>query len=226
MLSTLQNAGHVDFTMENIHAILIWILKNANTDIDEQLVIVFNSMIEKANVRNYKSNKRVLLDHEWRYNEAKPTHVCLEYRLVMERIGGIGCGTWSYDTGLEERACEFLRDILTVAYNLGFICDTSDWRLYRRDEWRSGQNKVFMFMKNGQHEPLMEVKAFKNGNMHLRMSQQFMLALNVEMGRLKGWITTPAEAVEELGDLEAAQYFNSQVRLGGSNVKMLMAVNE
>jgi len=226
MLNKLNENGHVDFTMDNIHAVLIWILRNANESIDAQLIEVFEKMIEKANITNYKSNQRVLQDHEWRYNSPKPSHVALEYRLVLNHCGGIKKTSYSFDKGLDEQGRQFIQDLLTVAYNLGFLCDTTDAQLHRAGDWRTGEKHEFYYQKDGGGHLLFEVRAFYNWNIHIRLSQKFALALNVEMGRLKGWITTPAEAVEELGDLEAAQYFNSQVRLGSGNVRMLMAVNE
>jgi hypothetical protein len=70
---------------------------------------------------------------------------------------------------------------------------------------------------------LFEVRAFLNGNMHIRLNQKFALALNVEHGRLKGWIKTAAEAVEELGDVGAAERFNSCFRLGSGNLPLMIA---
>ena len=45
----------------------------------------------------------------------------------------------------------------------------------------------------------MEVRAFLNGNLHIKFNQQFMLALNVEVGRLLGWVHDAKEAADEMG---------------------------
>jgi hypothetical protein len=68
---------------------------------------------------------------------------------------------------------------------------------------------------------LMDVRAFQNGNLHIRLNQQFALALNVEMGRLKGWLRTAAEATEELGQPEAAKYFVKCYRITGSPLRAI-----
>ena len=53
------------------------------------------------------------------------------------------------------------------------------------------------------------------------MNQQFMLALNVEMGRLKGWINSPSDAAEELQDTKAEAWYGKTVKLGSSMLPML-----
>ena len=260
MLDKLNQSGHVDFTRGNIHAVIIWILKNANQYLGEQLIEVFDDMVEKANVRNYKSNQRAFTHDRWRYNEEKPSHIALEFRLVLEHCGGIG-RTWrNANSGLSERADEFLGDLLTVARNLGFDCTNRGAEF--RGAWESGLKHIFTMPKTykvgdkvmwgensrkaitgkvqldggkyqykieGQWyhesclpgEPLIEVRAYQNNNLHVRLNQEFALALNVEYGRLKGWLKTGAEAADELGDKNAARHFDSQLQLGQHSLLML-----
>ena len=201
---------------------MLWVLKNANKYVEEQLIEVFETMVEKCNVRNYKSNQRVFDYNRWRYNKEKPTHVALEYRLVVWRVGGIRKSQWS-DNGLDERAASFLRDLLTIGHGLGFVGDTTDQRLWKRDAWTSGTLKTFNCMYEGKSQVFMEVRAFYNGNLHIRLNQKFALALNVEHGRLRGWITSPAQASEELKEPTAAAFFNTMLMLGKSSLKQLMA---
>lgn len=62
-----------------------------------------------------------------------------------------------------------------------------------------------------------------NQNMHVRFSQDFIRALNVEMGRLQGWLHSPEEAAEELGDPLAAACFRSNHQLKmGTSAQMLI----
>jgi hypothetical protein len=44
----------------------------------------------------------------------------------------------------------------------------------------------------------MEVRAYVNGNLHIKFNQEFMKKFNVLVAKLKGWIKTPQEAVEEI----------------------------
>lgn len=262
ILQKLNESGNVDFTVGNIHAVVLWVLKNANRYIDEQVIDVFEQMVEKANVRNYKSNTRVFTYDRWRYNSEKPSHIALEYRLVLSHCGGLARG-YSWEKGLSQQGAEFIGDLITVASNLGFECTTP--RPIKDQEWASGETRVFYMAKTwnvgdkvpwtertrkkivgrvkletGAYqyeiegegwfhekllagEPLFEVRAFYNSNLHVRLNQKFALALNVEYGRLKGWLKNGAEAADELGEPDAPQYFGRNVQLGMSALPMLGA---
>lgn len=210
----LHENGNVDFTETNIYAVVIWILKNSSIYIDDQLIEVYEEMISKANCHNYKSNQKVFEYDGWRYNQEKPTHIFLDYRIIISRWGSLE-SSFSRGYRIGESAGNQIRDILTVAHNLGFKCDTADYRLYRYGDfsWIPGKPQEFRAIKDGKNEVLMEVKAHLNGNLHIRMNQKFALALNVEYGRLKGWIHSKSEATEELMDTNAAQYFKSNFTL-------------
>jgi hypothetical protein len=267
ILERLQGAAHVDFTVGNIHAVIIWVLKNANQYVDTQLVETFEEMVEKANVRNYVSNRKPFTDDRWRYSEEKPSHIALEYRLVLHRCGGIE-HSYSGKPSLSESGCNFLGDLLTVARNLGFECDTDDARVVRwggAETWTSGAVQLFhgpareykvgekipwtdrtkatitgkvrlpdgkwqyqvagdwMHEKCMPQEVLFEVRAYRNRNIHLRLGQKFALALNVEYGRLKGWLKNGAQAATELNDKDAPLFFGKNLQLGTHSLPMLGA---
>ena len=224
MLERLHGAGHVDFTVDNIHAVLVWVMKNANNYIDEQLLETFDEMVNKANVVNYKSNTRAFVYDRWRYNEEKPTHIALEYRLVLGSLGGIA-KDYNGRFRLDESAANFLGDLLTVAHGLGFFGDTTDGRIsyLGREGWEPGSREDFYCIVDGRREVLFEVRAHLNRNVHIRLNQRFAMALNVEVGRLRGWVKSGAEAAEELGDPEAAKFFGTNLQLGGSTSLLLAA---
>ena len=75
-------------------------------------------------------------------------------------------------------------------------------------------------------EPLVAVRAFKNQNLHMQFSQKLMLAINVEAGRLLGWLRSAEDAIEELqatnGDAEFIRStFGSSFRIAPSNMLKL-----
>lgn len=108
-----------------------------------------------------------------------------------------------------------MNDLLTVANNLGFCTERS----VRADHkaWTSGAKHEFFFTdaETSKSVALFEAKAFKNGNIHLKLNQKFICALNCEFGRLKGWLKSRGEAEQELeiSAEDAAKHFNSQLRL-------------
>ncbi len=202
MLSKLTSNTQVDFTVSNAHAVLSWAIKNANSYYDSQLIDVFTRMMEKANVINYKSNQKVFSDNDWLYyrRPKELSHVKLDFRVVVAQIGGLFQGEYPSQhnsmSGLEIRAGNFVNDILTIANNLGFTTTGSvlDY------DWDTSGKKEFFFksLKTGQLEVLAEIRAYKNGNVHIKYNQAFIFALNVEMGRLKGWVHSPKEAASEM----------------------------
>lgn len=201
-LNSLNAQVSVDFTENNIYAVLISVSKWANNYFDEQLIDLFRTLSNDSAVR-YKSNQRVWTKGDWRYHskddENRPSHYRLEYRIVLTH-GGICTSDYSYRrtqfNGLEQRSFEMLSDIVTVANNLGFTSDDHP----RNYTWESNKQHVLK-LANG--KPLVAVRAFKNGNMHLHFDPKFMLAVNIEAGRLLGWIRNPQEAVQEM-DIPAA----------------------
>ena len=225
ILNTLNAHAHVDFTIGNIYAIVIWVIKNSNDYLESQLIDTYEKLVDKSNVYLYKSNQRTWIEDRWRYNseEEKNSHYALEYRIVTHRIGGIEMRSYM-GGGLEERGCEFLGDVLTIARNLGFNCITNPHILNRIGcrEWEAGQRQEFHFNRNDKEGVLMEVKAFQNGNVHIRFNPEFMKCLNVEFGRLKGWLKNASEAAQELNDSTVAKYFASNKQFGLENSPYLL----
>lgn len=194
-LDSLTSKCVVDFTEGNIYAMLIWITKWASDYYDEQLIDLFQQMSQKATVEKYKSNQKVFAEKQWRYLNEEASHYKLCYRMVLETHGGINESQWEWErnrfNGLCEHTYHLLSDFITVANNLGFDCDRKphEWR------WRSNK-KVTFPLKDG--EPLMDVRAFKNGNLHIRVAKPVMLAINVQAGKLLGWLRSADEAIREL----------------------------
>lgn len=210
LLQQINHQNTVDFNLDNIYSIIIWTIKHANQYIDTQLISTYEEMIEKANVILYKSNQKVIKDENWRYRcePEKHSHFYLDYRIVLHCMGGIKD---SYNTReLSTRSAEFLKDLLSVAYSLGFLCNTSPESLSHigRYQWTPGKLETFTFTNSrGEEEIILDAKAHLNGNLHIRLNQNFILKLNVAHGKLKGWLRSSEEAATELNDPKAAEIF-------------------
>lgn len=227
LLATLTKHTHVDFTVSNAYAVVIWVIKNSNVYFDEQLISTVERMVAKANIKLYQSNERTFGDELWHYCRAPAglDRYKLDYRIVLDRIGGLSVSEWHCertDNGLSRTAGEFLDDLRTIASNLGFdtLPDTSakmHWDTHVKNEFR------FRTRKDGQVLVLFEAKAYKNGNLHIKFNQGFICRLNIEFGRLKGWIKSPKEAAEELDiSLEqASKGFDSNLKLADASILKL-----
>jgi hypothetical protein len=214
-------ATHVDFTPENAHSLAVWVVKNANVYLDSQLITLVERMTEVANIKNYTSNDRTFGKEDWKYR-SKPknlSHYKLDYRIVLERVGGL-----AGEAKLSSGAAELLGDIKTIAYNIGF--DTANMTQPADMTWGTHVKNDFLFRNHttGKTEVLFEARAFKNGNLHLRLKPEFICKLNVEFGRLKGWLKDTAQAAHELDasieQVESA--FNSNLKLGNKSFHNLL----
>ena len=221
MLDRLYEHTSVDFTEGNIYAITIWAIKNANKYYDSQLVQLVVRMIGEANIKLYKSNQRTFEREEWRYC-SRPQNLskfALELRVILSNFGGIQDDGFNfrYHHGLHERAHEFINDLITVAGNLGYTCnDNSRWH-----EWESRKKIEFV----GSKGTLMQVTAFKNGNLHIKFDLNFIRTLNIEFGRLKGWLRNAQQAADELDipPVEALRHFNVNKQLAADQFSLLLA---
>ena len=224
MLKKLRAHMSIDFTESNALAITAWAIKNANQYYDTQLITMFESMIDQANIALYKSNLRTWGNEEWRYccsGRGPDDLTCfgLELRIVLHRYSAIEGGghgySFDYENGLHKDAHCFIGNLLTVAGNLGFNA-RSDSRL---KQWES--NKAQDFWVND--SKLMQIKAFKNGNLHIKFNQLFIRKLNVEFGRLKGWLKNKEQAASELNIPvgEVSGFFNSNHQISLSSIPQI-----
>jgi len=227
MLHKLTAQTNVDFTESNIYAVLIWVIKNANKYYDSQLIDIVEEINTKANIVKYKSNQKVYTDDLWRYRDDRKniTHYGLELRIVLERNRAIAVSEYGfisqYDNpeGLHTTAHDFINDLITIGNNLNFKTSPLE-DSFHVGEWSSGKLKDFHTTDD---KILLSVKAFKNGNLHIKFNQKFIRRLNVEFGRLKGWLKDKYQTAEELNIPvgEAAEAFNSNRQISTSNVKLL-----
>lgn len=228
LLDKLFSSTNVDFTSDNAHSIVIWISKNANCYFDSQLIEFVEKLTEKANVQNYKSNKRTFGEECWRYsdNVKKVDHYKLDYRIVLENVGGLSNKLPHTQTkhGLSPCATKLLDDLCVVALNLGF--DTENMMRSEDFDWSKKGIKRFLYTdhKTGKPTVLFEARAFIKGNLHVKIKPELMCKLNVEFGRLKGWLKSKEQACDELDITpeEAKFSFGSNFKItSDSSVKLL-----
>lgn len=190
LLSTLTRHTHVDFTRDNILSIVVWAVKNANQYFSDQLLSVYMRLSDQNNIRLYRSNTRVIQD-DWRYLKSDMSHYALDYRIIITSFSTFSCWDHEKHNGMNKATVDIIADLFVVARNLGFDVHPSD---LRKAFWYPGEREAF-FDSHG--SLFVDVRVFKNGNIHLRFAPQFMQRLNVEAARLHGWIKSPQDAVAE-----------------------------
>lgn len=223
-LEKLTGRACVAFTANNAYAIVLWSIKNANAYFNEQLVELFRELSTFNGVLNYKSNLRTWEQSKWRFRNEGPSHYALDYRIVVESYNGAAIygghvyGTFDYPGNLHRRCHELLDDTIAVLGNLGFssVGDRPRDRIWESGQWQD-------WHLAGTDDVLFQAKAFKNGNVHFRFMPDAIKALNVEAGRLLGWLRGPKDVEEELGYSapEAARFFGCMQVLGASGMKLL-----
>jgi hypothetical protein len=222
LLSILKENTQIDFTRDNIYAVILWVIKNANKYYDQQLIDLFYKLTKEENIKNYKSNQKTWKKEEWRYNKDNKdhSHYTLDYRLIMD------CHDAGLNYGRFDESKSILSDLIVVAKNLGF--DTS--KVYHIEQ--DGKRRKINFFENKKWQSLIEYKAFKNGNLHLFSNKEFIKKFNIEASRLLGWIKSPKEAYEEfneelnLTEEEANEMFNSNSQLTINNLQNILLLTE
>ena len=205
VINRLNDNTAIDFTLENIFQLTLWIIKHSNTLFDEQISEYFYSLCNAENIHRYKSNKR-WSDDDWRYLKENLTeyghirqekvrqlkNIVLDYRIIVTAFRNFDT---SWHCHFTDSCLDFLSDTIIIGKNLGFDIDfelpsayadidISDWNnfnIYTKDR------KVFA-----------NVKLYKNGNRHVKFCKEFMQKLNVEMARINGWVQDKSEAVKEM----------------------------
>lgn len=235
----MQSQTGIEFNRENAYAIVLWVVKNANQYFDSQLIETYENLVNKASVENYVSNKRVFTWNRFAYRHCKEedaSHYRLKigHRMVITHCGGIST-QYSSSRDLCETARNFISDLATVANNLGFNGTRTDVAEYAPSGRYSStvikDSTPFVIRYNpapGKWESLMRIRAFENGNLHIQFLPEFIHALNIQHGKLKGWLRNDAQAATELEIPQelAARHFKPGFRLEGSSLALMAPADE
>lgn len=220
LIERFTRLNQVDFNQSNIQAVVIWVLKNASSLFDEQLINLYKEFTSPDNIVKYKSNQRVFKRNKYynqRFDDKSPvSHYCLTYRMVVDCLYFKDSYSWTGPEINERKAQTIVDDLSAIAFNLGFETD------YKDIPTEFGE-KYYVMGKNG--KPLIEFKLYKNGNTHIKLDIEFCKAMNVEVARLLGWIQDFSEVAKEFPDdmKDAGKYYGANFRfsLEKPNIKLL-----
>ena len=212
MLEELFKNTNIDFTASNAYNIVVWVLKNANEYFDVQLKEVYLNMSNTETMSKYVSNERFKEDG-WRYN-SENSHYKLDYRIILSCYKTIDS---YYKNKLESPCYERLQDIFTVAGNLGFNVNE-----FVNIDFNYGEKKEIFMDKD---KLFCELKFYKNGNVHIKFCKEFMQALNIEAGRLNGWLKNEEDVKHcfngKIKDDIIKKYFGNNLSLTNADIKLL-----
>jgi hypothetical protein len=204
----------MDFNADNIYSIIIWIINNANIGILEQIGEVFDTMTKKEYVEAYKSNRHWVKSDwrhtypEWKYNGLPERwKIGLDYRIVVD------AAHYKYDDW------SIVDDFIVICRNLGFPikkCCVPDYNDH-------GVKQEFLTVDDNTIAFTMRYYT-GNHNAHLKINEQLLMKFNVEVAKIRKWMTEPDDVAEEFGvsKEEASRIWNGGLALlGAGDVKML-----
>jgi SAM-dependent methyltransferase len=203
----------LDFNADNIYSIVIWIINNCNIGILDQIGEVFDEMTSKEYIEGYKSNRHWTksdwrhTDKSWKYEELPPRwKLGLDYRIVVSTY------FHSYDR------YSIVDDFIVICRNLGFpIAEhcVPDYKIH--------QSEQMFFTEDG--ELAFSMRYYTgNRNAHLKINKKLLMKFNVEVAKIRKWMSDPGDVAEEfnVSKDEAAKLWNSGMALlGTADVKML-----
>jgi hypothetical protein len=177
---------------------VLWAIKNANAYLDSQLVDVMERLLRASDKRAYKSNARLFGNEDYYYNRKDTqnnTPVLLEPRCIYQTHTPDLLSPWTAGK-LDYKAADYLRDLITIAGQMSF--DTSNTQDPQAAHWEAGKAVHFECLTpSGKPTTLMQVKAFKNGNLHIKFNSDLLLRMNVEFGRVNGWVRSASDVKNE-----------------------------
>lgn len=220
----LRQTATLDFTVRNMLLITEIAISRANDYLEEQVKNLYLRLADVDNVKMYKSNQRVFDKYDWRYNREKEPFK-LDFRIVTTGVNASS----SYFSPKIEQIQNNINDLCIVLRTLGYNVENSIAHL---NGWNTpvpfGDRLEFMEnnLATGKSEIAFEAKYYKNGNCHLRFRKDLMLALNVAAGRLFGWVTSPEQAADEMGEdvKEVAKYWQKSDALCITNKTQLIGL--
>jgi hypothetical protein len=196
----------LDFNADNIYSIVIWIINHCNLNIPEQVCAMFDTLTHPNVIHAYKSNVH-WEKGDWQYNyKDKPSKYYLDYRIV----------TRSY----VDRYAQYsiVDDFAVVCKNLGFEIVP-----HCQPDYKDYGGLQMFYTVGG--DVAFTVRMYMNGNFHFKINQKLMLRFNVEVAKIKKWLTCPQDIQDEF-DVPEAEAVNlwktSGILLpGNSDMKLL-----
>ena len=196
-------------------SIVIWIINNCNIGILDQIGEVFDTLTDKDFITEYKSNRHWAkstwrhTQSDWKY-EKLPNRwkLGLDYRIVVQTYGYKSYGS----------RYTIVDDFIIVCSNLGYPINPDD-----KPDYTEHQTEQKFHTIDGELAFTMRYYT-GNKNAHLKINKRLLMKFNIEVAKIRKWMSDPDDVVEEFGvpKDEAARLWNSGLALiGNSDVQLL-----
>jgi len=211
----------LDFNADNIYSVVIWIINNTNVGILQQIEEVFDELTNENFIEKYVSNKHWSKSdwrnahgsrHDYKYSKLPERwKLGLDYRVVVETHNQLGM------YARRERRT-VVDDFIVICQNLGYPIQDED-----EPDYQLHQTEQKFHTKDG--ELAFTMRYYKgNCNAHLKINKKLLMKFNIEVAKIRRWMSDPEDVVEEykIPMDEATQLWKSGVALLGSgDVQML-----
>ena len=214
IFSAIEEFKTLDFNADNIYSIAIWLINNANIGILDQIGEVFDKLTTKEYIEGYKSNRHWVksdwrhTERSWHYEKLPPRwKLGLDYRIVVQ--------AW---TSQYDYRYTVVNDFIVICRNLGFPIAAHcvpDYKLHQEEQQ--------FFTEDGELAFTMRYYT-GNKNAHLKINKKLLMKFNIEVAKIRKWMSDPDDVVEEFNvpKDEAVRMWNSGLALLGSgDMKML-----
>ena len=206
----------LDFNADNIYSIAIWIINNTNVGILDQIGEVFDEMTTAEYIEQYKSNKH-WTKSDWRHTHSSYKYDKLPARWKLGLDYRIVIATYNYDRYASQHHT-LVDDFIIICSNLGFEISPNC-----EPDYKQHQSEQEFYTLDGELAFTMRYYT-GNRNAHLKINKKLLMKFNIEVAKIRKWMSEPDDVVQEYGvpKDEAVKMWNSGVALlGSSDVQML-----
>lgn len=193
----------IPFNAINALIVTQMVIKMANEYSDAQVTDFFYELSNPKYTSLYKSNQKVFLKNNWRYCKdpsERANRYTLDYRIIQSCLFGLRLNVVNRFEGYDVN--NVLTDICVIAKLVGIkLPHHYDSKEFVGSDVAAGERVTINYRPMGSDEEteLFAIKFFANQNQHIYLSKEFAMRLNIYIGRLLGWVSTAAEAYEEMG---------------------------
>ena len=195
---------------------MIWIINNTNVWILDQIGEVFDEMATKECIEQYKSNRHWAKGtwrsaKEWKFRDFPLRwKLGLDYRIVLR--------TYGYDRYSHYAHYTIVDDFIIICRNLGFPiaadCEP-DYTLHSTEQkfhTEDGELAFTMRYYTG------------NQNAHLKINKRLLMKFNIEVAKIRKWMSDPDDVVEEFDvpkDEAVRLWKDGPTLLGANDMQMI-----